>query len=338
MIRLAFMGFRHGHINSVYRYALESNGQFVVAAACEEDARARAEIEAGGMVKITHDSYPAMLDQVECDAVAVGDYYTRRGQIVIEALRRGKHVISDKPICASIQELDIIARESEKSGLSVCCQLDLRYSGVFMRMREMLRRGDAGEVLSVNIGGQHPLRLGERPGWYFEPGKHGGTINDIGIHAFDAVPWLTGHRITEITAARTWNALAKDFPHFHDGAQFMLELENGCGVLGDMSYFMPVGQAASIRHYWRVTVFGSAAVLETTAGSESVSIAGKDDKEMRSVPALAPETMGYMKAFAAEAAGEKDGLSLTTREVLASSRAALLAQAAADENAAHVRV
>ena len=28
--------------------------------------------------------------------------------------------------------------------------------------------------------------------WYFEDDKHGGTINDIGIHGIDLIPYLTG--------------------------------------------------------------------------------------------------------------------------------------------------
>jgi len=31
---------------------------------------------------------------------------------------------------------------------------------------------------------------GTRPAWYFEPGMHGGTLNDIAIHALDFIPWV----------------------------------------------------------------------------------------------------------------------------------------------------
>ena len=56
------------------------------------------------------------------------------------------------------------------------------------KLREIILSGELGEVASIHIDGQHPLNPSVRPGWYFEPGKHGGTINDIGIHAFDFVP------------------------------------------------------------------------------------------------------------------------------------------------------
>ena len=34
---------------------------------------------------------------------------------------------------------------------------------------------------------QHPLLYGTRAKWYFEEGKHGGSINDIGVHAVTLV-------------------------------------------------------------------------------------------------------------------------------------------------------
>ena len=88
------------------------------------------------------------------------------------------------------------------------------------------------------------------------PGKHGGTINDIGIHAFDFVPWMTGHDFAEV-CPRVWNALAPQYPHFQTGAQYMLRLQNNAGMLADMSYFKPAQFRVQCPQYWRTTLFGS---------------------------------------------------------------------------------
>ncbi|MCP4516547.1 MAG: EamA family transporter, partial [Delftia sp.] len=50
-----------------------------------------------------------------------------------------------------------------------------------------------GAVQTMSMSGQHPLRLGERPAWYFEPGRHGGTITDIGVHAVDLIGVAPAH-------------------------------------------------------------------------------------------------------------------------------------------------
>ena len=124
-----------------------------------------------------------MLEETDCDAIAIGDYYAQRGSLIIQALSHGKHVISDKPLCTSLDELDEIERLAAAKSLKVNCMLDMRDSAPFISVRKLIRQGLIGEVHAITFGGQHPLLLGKRPAWYFEPGKHGGTINDIVIHA-----------------------------------------------------------------------------------------------------------------------------------------------------------
>lgn len=326
-IRIAFMGFRHGHIFDCYNRALASD-DFEVVAACEEDEETRAQLAENGKAEITHDDYSAMLNEVDCDVIAVGDYYGKRGSLIIKALELGKHAISDKPICTSLQELDRIEALSSAKGLAVGCMLDLRDNGLFIRVRELVGDGAIGEVRSIAFGGQHPLMYGTRPNWYFEEGKHGGTINDIGIHGFDLIPWITGLEISEITAARSWNTFA-EVPCFMDAGQFMLKLSNGAGVLGDVSYFMPDSMGYTLEQYWRFTIFGSEGMIETSYNSKGVTLAVNGDKKPKVFSAGKPNPGGYLESFAEEiTAGSTNGLS--TGEVLRAARIALETQQAGD--------
>lgn len=328
-IRIGFVGFRHGHIFDCYNRALASDDIEVVAA-CEEDEETRAQLAENGKAEITHDDCDAMLNELECDVVAVGDYYGKRGSLIIKALELGKHAISDKPICTSLQELDRIEALSSAKGLSVGCMLDLRDNGLFNRVRELVGDGAIGEVRSIAFGGQHPLMYGTRPNWYFEEGKHGGTINDIGIHGFDLIPWITGLEVSEITAARSWNTFA-EVPYFMDAGQFMLKLSNGAGVLGDVSYFMPDSMGYTLEQYWRFTIFGSEGMIETSYNSKGVTLAVNGDKKPKVLSAGKPNPGGYLKSFAAEiTAGSTNGLS--TGEVLRAARVALETQRAGDQD------
>jgi len=225
-MKLAFAGLRHAHIFCLYNLAKELPGVEIVAA-CEEDEASYNEIKNKGLVILTHSSIDRMLDDVECDAVAVGDYYSKRGQIIIKALTKGKHVISDKPICTSLEELDKIKKISGEKNLKIGCMFDLRDSQRIIALKNIIRSGSLGEINNIIFGGQHPLTLGVRPGWYFEDGKQGGTFNDIAVHAIDLLPWLTGLSFDSIVAARTWNAFAKPYPDFMDSAQVMMTMSNG---------------------------------------------------------------------------------------------------------------
>ncbi|MFA7160493.1 MAG: Gfo/Idh/MocA family oxidoreductase [Kiritimatiellia bacterium] len=326
-LRMAFMGFRHGHIYAIYE---SKHPDFEIAGACEEDAATRDELKKSNRARITHDKFERMLDDLEFDILAVGDYYARRGEIIIEALRRGKHVISDKPICTRPGEIDEIRAIAAAKNLAVGCQFDLRSEGIFLALRELAAGGELGEIHAVSFGGQHPMSLDSRPAWYFEEGKHGGTINDIAIHAFNLVPWLTGLKFKAVNAARNWNARLKKVPRFRDAAQVMCTLENGAGVLGDVSYFSPDSFGYSLPMYWRVTLWGDGGVAEATLSKLVLYRAGENTP--REIPPHKPMRRFYLDSFLRAARAQGAPGDITTAEVISSSRNTLLAQKAADEN------
>lgn len=331
-VRLAFVGFRHGHIFDLYRRAQEMP-EIEVVAACEDDPATREQLAAQGVVDITHGDYGEMLAGVDCDAVAIGDTYARRGGLAIRALSHGKHVISDKPLCTSLDELAEIERLSAEKGLCVDCMFDMRDRAQLISVRDLIRQGTIGEVHAISFGGQHPLNLGTRAAWYFEPGKHGGTINDIAIHAIDAIPWITGLQFTAINAARCWNALAKDYPHFEGAAQMMLTMENGCGVLGDVSYLAPGSSGYTLPFYWRMTFWGERGVIEVDYSAKDITLALDGENDVRHEPLADSNPGGYLRSFLHDIQGGLQADELCTAHALRATRIALTIQHAADTQA-----
>lgn len=293
-LKIAVIGFRHGHIYDIV-YKTKNHPDIELVAACEEDEQTRRFIEEKQIVKITHTNNLSLLDSVECDIIAIGDCYGKRGRIAIEALKRGRHIISDKPLCTRISEIKDIAKIAFEKNLKVGCQLNMRDTAQFIGLRNLIKSGSLGEIYSIIFTGHHPLMIDKRPSWYFEPDMHGGTINDIGIHAIDYIGWATGMHFTKINAARSWNAFAKKYPHFKDGGQMMLTMENGCGVLGDVSYFMPDSFGYSLDFYWRFIVYGTGGIAQTSAVAKEILFAKAGEKQIRTIPLPQPDDGGYLK-------------------------------------------
>lgn len=298
--RLAFLGFRHGHVRDAWRRAMDRKDVEIVAAS-EEDAEVRAALGRDG-IAVTHREHRAVLESVDCDGVVVGDVFGRRGAIVADALAAGRHVLSDKPACTSLVELDRIEELARSHRRSVGMMLELRDHGVFTGVRRLVREGAIGEVRAASFGGQHPLLLATRPSWYHEPGAHLGTINEIAIHGIDALPWMTGLAFSKVVAAREWQHGVPAGSRFRNAAQLMLAMENGCGVIADVSCVSPDSLGCGLPLSWRFTLWGSGGVLETALNAGAITL--------------------YKE-------GEPAGL--TTAEVFAASRVALKAQQAADE-------
>jgi predicted dehydrogenase len=336
--RFAFIGFRHGHILDVLT-GVSGREDAEVVACCEEDAAAREALAAKGQVQITHTDFASMLRDVDCDVIAIGDYYAKRGGLAVAALQAGRHVLSDKPLCTSLAELDEIERLATQKKLAVGLQLDTRDMAAPRKLREIIRGGQIGEVASIHIDGQHPLLLGARSAWYFEPGKHGGTINDIGVHAFDFVPWMTGLAWGEVRAARSWNLKARAYPHFEDCAQFLATLENGAGVLADFSYLAPDTLGYKLPHYWHILVHGTEGLVESHLTAKEVTVIKDRSASPEVLTVGENRNRRYLDEFLQEVRGTVAPKSvvpdeigadvLTTEACLRASRMALSAQAAA---------
>jgi predicted dehydrogenase len=327
-LRIAFAGFRHGHIFDLYKRARES-AELDVVAACETDAATRDKVKADGSASITHSDFARMLDETPCDVVAVGDVYSARAALIEEALKRGKHVLTDKPPCIRLGELDRIETLVKAKNLRLGCMFDSRDLAPFLGLRALIRQGLIGEVHALAIGGQHPLIRGVRPGWYFEDGRHGGTINDIAIHIFDFIPWLTGLDFDRVEAARCWTAFATGSP-MKDAGQFMVTLSNGAGLLGDVSYFLPDSLGYTNPYYWRTTVFGRKGTLETGVNTGAI-LAGLDGKkQVESLPLPPADPGGYLRAFLDDVRGRARPDAVNTEGVLRAARLALTVQDAAD--------
>lgn len=323
MMNIAFAGFQHSHIFELYEMAEIRPGLNIIAA-WEDDAEAISVAQKERNVVFTHQSYEELLTDKNIDIIAIGNYYGIRGNMIIEALRSGKHVITDKPLCTSLEELDEIEWLVEKTGLKVGCMLTMRYERRINAIKEYVQKGKLGEIHNIYFGGQHPLFYGKRPSWYFEAGKHGGVINDIGIHGIDIVKFVCGLRPFRILSARCWNAYAKEEKNFSDSGQFMLEMNNGAGLIADVSYAVPNSIGYSFPHYWEYHIWGSKGMVRFSITSKIIDAYIEGEPAGIVIPDIDVDT-DCLADFLNEINGETD-VRLSTKEVLESTRDTLLIQ------------
>lgn len=282
-MKILFYGFRHDHIIGLYKKALANSNVQVVACIEEHEPTRTSWGETYGITLDTTTSYDEWLTR-DVDIVAFGGAYGDRGDAAIKALKAGKHLILDKPICIKKSELKQIIKLSRASNLKVYCMFDLRYMPVARLAKKIIRSGELGEVRNISYIGQHCLNYGKRPSWYFEKGKHGGTINDLGIHGIDLIRDLTGLEFSKIHASRVWNSYADREPDFKDSANFMAELNNGAGVIADVSYSAPM-QYYKTDNYWNFKFWCEKGMLTFNFNSTALTIYDMDSQEPRVIPA-----------------------------------------------------
>lgn len=318
-MNIAFAGFRHGHIYGLYDMVQKSDKVNLIGC-FEETEKAKLEAKSIREINFNYNSYNDILADVNVDIIAIGDYYGKRGKMVIDALNHGKHVICDKPICTNLSELDEIEKLASEKNLKIMCMLDLRYGVQVGKTIELIESGAIGKLVNVSFTGQHCLDYGNRPSWYYEDGKHGGTINDIAIHGIDVIRYISGKDLTKVNCAKTWNAFADKEPHFADCGQFMIEMGD-VSVMADVSYAAPKCDKM-LPTYWDFYFWGTCGMINYKL-CESVLHLYKGTEEI--IPCEAPKS-NYLDDLIDEIDGKV--LRFGTSQTLESQRQVLKIQEA----------
>ena len=269
-MNILFYGFRHGHIDGLYKMAAASSDVDKIYCIEENEQARNAAAERLG-IAFENMTYAEAFEKLSFEAVAIGTKYGERGAAVIAAMKHGKHVIADKPVCTSLSELSEIERLSKEKNLALACMLDLRYMPSAVTAKKIYENGKYGEVVNISFDGQHCIDYANRPSWYFEEGMHGGTVNDLGIHGVDLVRHIFGLEFTETDYAETRNKYAYKHPYFGDCAMFVAALSNGAKVMADVSYSAPANQAA-LPTYWSFRVWLEKGAMFFSYGSGDVTV------------------------------------------------------------------
>ncbi len=278
---VSFAGFRHSHAFALYD-KLNNDPRIVILGAFEEDEQARIEAESRG-VKFSYSSLDELINDKRTDAVIIGDCYGKRGNIAVRALAAGKHIFADKPLCTRKGEIEEIKKLCENGGPAVGVMFDMRNNPNIIAAGEIIESGRLGIINNIVFEAQHPLNYGSRPAWYFEEGLHGGTINDIAVHAVDLIREFTKSDVKKVVGARVWNFYADKCPDFKDSAQLMLKMGSGAGVIGDVSYASPKLHGYSHPCYWHFRIWGSEGLADFSLSSDGVTLYLKNSEEPEKV-------------------------------------------------------
>jgi predicted dehydrogenase len=120
-----------------------------------------------------------------------------------QALRRGKHVVCEKPLALTAAESGELVELAEEAGVVHCTNFMARFYPLAQQARSLVQEGAMGEIW--NVHGSYLQDWLLRPtdwNWRLEPERGGElrAVGDIGSHWLDLVQFVTGRRIGEVFA------------------------------------------------------------------------------------------------------------------------------------------
>lgn len=144
-------------------------------------------------------SYEEMLAAKDIDAVYIATPNALHADQVMAAAAAGKHVLCDKPLAMSVSDAEDAVAACEDAGVRLGIMFQTRRFEGVPEAVAAVRDGTIGRVVmaQVEMGAGRNLPKG----WRTEPSLAGlGTINNVGVHAFDLLRYLLGAEVLEVAA------------------------------------------------------------------------------------------------------------------------------------------
>jgi predicted dehydrogenase len=141
-------------------------------------------------------SYDELLKDPAIDAVYIGLPNSLHAEWTVRALDAGKHVLCEKPLALSVEEVNGIERAARRAGRVAAEAFMYRHHPLTQAVQNAIREGAVGELRLIRGAFTFPLtRAGDVR---FDPALGGGSLWDVGCYPVSYACLLAGGPPSEV--------------------------------------------------------------------------------------------------------------------------------------------
>jgi len=177
----------------------------------------------------------------DIDLVSIAAPNVLHKEIAIEAAKKGKHVLCEKPLANNLSDAREMLAAVEKAGVKHCCGYSYRFTPSLALARQFVLEGRIGRIYNVFVRYAQDWITDPNFGmvWRFDKNIAGsGPLGDLSAHSVDATRFITGLKFKEVTGnlqtlikERPINSSNPEGPKgkvtVDDVAQFLVNFEGG---------------------------------------------------------------------------------------------------------------
>jgi len=228
----------------------------------------------------------------DLDGVVIATPSALHADGALPALQRGVAVFCQKPLGRDAPEAARIVDAAEEADRLLGVDLSYRGADAARRVRELVRRGDLGDVFAADLVFHNAY--GPANAWAHDRQlSGGGCVLDLGIHVVDLALWTLDFPEVEAVSGALHSRgrrLRQPTAEIEDHAEFRIELATGATVRVACSWDLPAGQDAVIGAAFYGTQGGAA--LRNVGGSFYDFVAERFRGREREVISAPPDAWG----------------------------------------------
>ena len=147
-----------------------------------------------------HGTYEALLADPEIDVVYLSLPNALHAPWTIRAVEAGKHVLCEKPLAVSVEEVDAVIAASSKAGVVVAEAFMYRHHPQTAKVRQIVARGDLGAPRLIR--GSFAFTLSRPADVRLDPSLGGGSLWDVGCYPLSYARTVLGQEPLEVYGSR----------------------------------------------------------------------------------------------------------------------------------------
>jgi predicted dehydrogenase len=173
----------------------------VVAVCDSDDSRLQAALRRAQGVKGYASAAELFAKEAGVEAVVIATPTHLHRELVLEALKAGKHVFVETPLAHSLEDLQALSEASKRATKVVAAGFQGRANPIYSLARSFFKSGSLRDLATLRsqnnkktawrTPGSTPERDKEL-NWHLDPAQSLGLIGELGAHQFDVYHWFLG--------------------------------------------------------------------------------------------------------------------------------------------------
>ncbi len=225
--------------------------------------------------------YERMLQQDDIDIVVVCTPNNTHAECVIAAAEAGKHVLIEKPVALTPEDVRMEMQAVKKNGVKTLVGFVLHWNPLLMTIDRLLDRGQEvfGNIFMVEVDYLNRTWMTPKEKWYASLEKSGTALLLSGCHAVDALRWFARSEAEEVFAYQVKTENPLEFP---GTISVNVKFENG--RIGRSSTILD----AQMPYQFNIGIYGTEGTLRNDKLFAPKLFAAQDD--FLAIPCVLPDS------------------------------------------------
>lgn len=216
----------------------------------------------------------AILSDSRISAVYISTTNEKHFPQAMAAIAAGKHVLCEKPLAMTVADAVTMVGAADKAGVVFATNHHLRNAGSHLAIRDAIKSGRIGRVLSVRVF--HAVYLPPHlQGWRIDnPAAGGGVIPDIVVHDADTIRFHLGEDPQAVSASSVESGLGQGV---EDSVMSVWSMPSGVTVQTHESFTHPFAGSGIEFHGTEGSIIARGVMTQRPVGEvEIVTAAGRE--------------------------------------------------------------